>query len=241
MMCPDDFKKEAAKKAITLVSDKTIVGLGAGSSIAYLVQFLREQTENGFNIQILTSSFSTHQLLLKNNFAVQSVDAFKSIDIYFDGCDQFDYELNALKSGGGIHTQEKLLASMANEFVLIGDESKLVANFNHRFPLVIELLPQAVGYIPGCIQKHFPGSTSAYRVSEKKDGFVITENGNYLLDIWFGEWPGLSRINPLLKSIAGVVETSLFYGLANKAIIAGKDGIKVLERNEKMNNRQVIS
>jgi len=231
-MSPDDFKKEAAKKAITLVGDKTIVGLGAGSSIGYLLQFLREQMENGLNIQILTSSFSTRQLLLKNKFAVQSIDAFEKIDIYFDGCDQVDNELNALKSGGGIHTQEKLLASMANEFVLIGDESKLVTNFNNRFPLVIELLPQALSYIPGCIQKLFPDSRSAYRVSDKKDGYIITENGNYLLDIWFGEWTGLSRINPLVKSIAGVVETSLFYGLANKAIIAGKEGVKVLERNE---------
>ena len=75
---------------------------------------------------------------------VQPIAAFKSIDIYFDGCDQLDSELNALKIGGGIHTQEKLLASMANEFILIGDESKLVQNFDNRFPVVIELLPQAV-------------------------------------------------------------------------------------------------
>jgi ribose 5-phosphate isomerase A len=175
---------------------------------------------------------------LKNKFAVQSIDAFENIDIYFNGCDQFDNELNALKSGGGIHTQEKLLASMANEFVLIGDESKLVTNFDNRFPLVIELLPQALGYIPGCIQKLYPDSRSNYRVSEKKDGYVVTENGNYLLDIWFREWTALSRINPLVKSIAGVVETSLFYGLANIAIIAGEEGVKILERNEIRNSNE---
>jgi ribose 5-phosphate isomerase A len=231
MMSQDDFKKEAAKKAVTLVGNKSIVGLGAGSSIGYLLQFLKEQMDAGLNIQVLTSSFSTRQLLLKNKFVVQSIDSFSNIDIYFDGCDQFDNELNALKSGGGIHTQEKLLASMANEFVLIGDESKLVTNFNHSIPLVIELLPQALSYIPGQLLKLFPGSRSAYRVSEKKDGYVITENGNYLLDIWLQQWTDLSRINPLLKSIAGVVETSLFYGLASKAIIAGKEGVRVLERH----------
>ena len=234
-MSPDDFKKEAAKKAISLVGDKMTVGLGAGSSIGFLVQFLREEIDKGLDIQILTSSFSTRQLLLKNKFAVQSIDAFENLDIYFDGCDQFDYNLNSLKSGGGIHTQEKLLASMANKFVLIGDESKLVTNFDIRFPLVIELLPQALGYIPGCIQKFYPGSRSAYRVSEKKDGYVLTENGNYLLDIWFTEWPALSGINPLVKSIAGVVETSLFYGLVDIAIIAGEQGVKILERKEIMN------
>ena len=229
-MNTEDLKKEAAKEAITLVGDEAIVGLGAGSSIRYLLQFLRLQIENGLDIQIVTSSFSTWQLLLKNKFAVQSIAAFKCIDIYFDGCDQLDNELNVLKSGGGIHTQEKLLASMANEFVLIGDESKLVENFDDRFPVVIELLPQAVRYIPDCIENLFPRSRSAYRISEKSDGHVITENGNYLLDVWFGKWPDLSTINPLLKSITGIVETSLFYNLANKAIIAGKEGIKILEK-----------
>ena len=229
-MNTEDLKKEAAKKAITLISDKTIVGLGAGSTIGYVFQFLKAQIENGLRIQLVTSSFSTRQFLLKSGFMVQPIAAFKSIDIYFDGCDQLDSELNALKSGGGIHTQEKLLASMANEFILIGDESKLVQNFDNRFPVVIELLPQAVCYVPGCIQNFFPDSKIAYRISEKKDGYVITENGNYLLDVWLGEWPDLSIINPLLKSITGVVETSLFYKLANKAIIAGKEGIKVLER-----------
>lgn len=236
-MSTEDLKKEAAKRAITLISDKTIVGLGAGSTIGYVFQFLKAQIENGLRIQLVTSSFSTRQLLWKNKFMVQPIAAFKSIDIYFDGCDQLDSELNALKSGGGIHAQEKLLASMANEFILIGDESKLVQNFDNRFPVVIELLPQAVGYVPGCIQNLFPGSKSAYRISEKKDGYVITENGNYLLDVWLGEWPDLSTINPLLKSVTGIVETSLFYKLANKAIIAGKEGIKVLERNEIRNNK----
>jgi len=229
-MDKENLKKEAAKEATTLVGDKTIVGLGAGSSIGYVLEFLRQQIEDGLSIQIVTSSFSTRQLLLKNKFAVQPIAAFKSIDIYFDGCDQLDNELNALKSGGGIHTQEKLLASMANEFVLIGDESKLVENFDDRFPVVIELLPQAVCYIPACIENLFPHSRNAYRISEKSDGYVITENGNYLLDVWFGKWPGLSTINPLLKNITGIVETSLFYNLANKAIIAGKEGIKILEK-----------
>ena len=230
-MNTENLKKEAAKEAVNLVGNKTIVGLGAGSSIGYLLQFLSLQIENGLSIQFVTSSFSTRQLLLKNKFAVQSITAFKSIDIYFDGCDQLDNELNALKSGGGIHTQEKLMASMATEFVLIGDESKHVENFDDRFPVVIELLPQAVCYIPGCIENLFPHSRSAYRVSEKSDGYVITENGNYLLDVWFGKWPELSTVNPLLKSITGIIETSLFYNIANKAIIAGKEGIKILERN----------
>ena len=224
-----DLKKEAAAKAITLIREKTIVGLGAGSTIAYLVEFLKQKIENGFQVKFVTSSFSTNELLLKNSFTVLQTASLSRIDIYFDGCDQLDKELNALKSGGGIHTQEKLLASMADQFVLIGDETKLVDNFDNSFPVVIELLPQAAAFVPAKILNLFPGASSSFRISDKKDGHVITDNGNYLLDLWFQTWPDLSTINPVLKTVTGVVETSLFYKMAHKAIIAGKAGVKVLE------------
>lgn len=222
-----DLKKEAAAKAITLIRDKTIVGLGAGSTIAYLVEFLKQEIENGLQIKFVTSSFSTRQLLLKNNFTVLQSASLSKIDIYFDGCDQLDKDLNALKSGGGIHTYEKLLASMADQFILIGDETKLVGNFDDRFPVVIEVLPEAAAFAPAKIQTLFPDSRSAFRISDKKDGHVITDNGNYLLDLWFKTWPDLATINPVLKTITGVVETSLFYRMAHKAIIAGTDGVKI--------------
>lgn len=224
-----DLKKEAAAKAITLIREKTVVGLGAGSTIAYLVAFLRQELENGLEVKFVTSSFSTNELLSKNKFTVLQTSSLSKIDIYFDGCDQLDKELNALKSGGGIHTQEKLLASMADQFVLIGDETKLVDNFDNSFPVVIELLPEEAAFVPDKILNLFPGASSSFRISDKKDGHVITDNGNYLLDLWLQTWPDLATINPVLKTVTGVVETSLFYKMAHKAIIAGKDGVKVLE------------
>ncbi|MBD0332622.1 MAG: ribose 5-phosphate isomerase A, partial [Chitinophagaceae bacterium] len=176
-----DLKKEAAAQAVTLFREKTIVGLGAGSTIAYLVEFLRHEIENGLEVKFVTSSFSTNELLLKNKFTVLPTASLSKIDIYFDGCDQLDKELNALKSGGGIHTQEKLLASMADQFVLIGDETKLVDNFDNSFPVVIEVLPEAAAFVPAKILNLFPGASSSFRKSDKKDGYVITDNGNYLL------------------------------------------------------------
>lgn len=224
-----DFKKDAAQKAITLIKDKKTVGLGAGSTIAYLIDFLKKERQNGLQVKLVTSSFSTRQLLLKNEFDVLPIASFSNIDIYFDGCDQLDKELNALKSGGGIHTHEKLLASMADQFVLLGDETKLVDSFDNRFPVVVELLPEAYNFAPSKIQSLFSNIKSNFRTSDKKDGLVITDNGNYLLDLWFQTWPDLATINPILKTVSGVVETSLFYNMAHKVIIAGQDGVKVLE------------
>ncbi len=226
-----NFKQQAASKASTLVSENNTVGLGAGSTIAYMVEFLKKEIENGLHLKFLTSSFTTRQLLLKEKLPVLSTAAFKEIDTYFDGCDQFDRQLNALKSGGGIHTQEKLLASMANQFVLVGDESKLVDTFDAKYPLVLEMLPEALSFVPHKMQQSFPGIKSSMRMNDKKDGPVFTENGNYLLDVYFESWPALSQINPLCKNIPGIVETSLFYQLAHKAIIAGEKGVVFLERN----------
>ncbi|HEX8357187.1 MAG TPA: ribose 5-phosphate isomerase A, partial [Segetibacter sp.] len=191
---------------------------------------LQPKIDKGLLLHFVTSSFSTFQLLLEKRLPVQPVAAFTTIDIYFDGCDQIDKNLNVLKSGGGIHTQEKLVASMAKEFIILGDEAKFVKSLSTRFPVVIEFLPQSFRYVPDQVQRVFPGTKTTCRTGDKKDGMVTTENGNYLLDVWFDEFPELSTINPQLKNITGVVETSLFYGMADKAIIAGKDGVKSLER-----------
>ncbi len=119
---------------------------------------------------------------------------------------------------------------MAKQFVLVGDDSKLVDMFDTKYPLVLEILPQANAFVPDKIAQLFTGVKSSMRMNDKKDGPVITENGNYLLDVYFESWPGLSEINPVCKNIPGIVETSLFYKLAHKAIIAGEKGIIFLER-----------
>jgi ribose 5-phosphate isomerase A len=225
-----DLKKEAAQKAVSFIKSNTIVGLGAGSTIAHMVDFLSEDIKNGLVLTMVTSSFNTHELLLQKGFAVQSIKDVTALDIYFDGCDQVDKNLNALKSGSGIHTREKLLASMAKQFLLVGDEAKYTEQFDTTYPMVIELLPEAFRYVPASIQKLFPGVKTAIRMSDKKEGAALTDNGNYLLDIWFTIWPHLQQLNSLIKAITGVVETSLFYNLAHKAIIAGKDGIKIIEK-----------
>jgi ribose 5-phosphate isomerase A len=224
-----NFKKEAAGKAVTLIKNNSTIGLGAGSTMAFMVEILQEEIRNGLAIKIVTPSFNTRQLLQKKCFNVLSTASVEEVDIYFDGCDQVDKNLNALKSGGGIHTHEKLLASMANEFILVGDEGKYVDRFDSRFPLVIEVLPDALRFVTARVQLLFFNVLTALRIGDKKDGAVVTDNGNYLIDLWFQDWPELSDLNTTLKSFTGVVETSLFYNLARKAVISGTDGVRILE------------
>ncbi|MGF6850311.1 ribose 5-phosphate isomerase A [Chitinophaga sp. W3I9] len=227
----EDLKQVAAKAALDYIKPGHTIGLGAGSTIAHLVNYLKTEETLFKSITTVTSSFNTQQLLQEHGFNTKQPGDVSRLDIYFDGCDQFDHQLNALKSGGGIHTREKLLAAMADKFILIGDGSKYVAQLYTTFPVVIEVIPEAVPFVLKQLKKIFSLANPVIRLSNKKDGAVITENGNLLVDIWFRSFPPLDSLNYRLKDIPGILETSLFYNMAHAAIIAGKKGVEIIQKD----------
>lgn len=222
-----DFKMEAAKAALQFIKPGQAIGVGAGSTIANLLSLIAADKELVASLIFVTSSFKTAQLILQHSFRLIGSEHVKHIDIYFDGCDQFDAQLNALKCGGGIHTSEKIMASLADEFILIGDASKAVEELDTTYPLVLEVLPAGLQAVNQWLAKNIPTAKTTMRMSTQKDGAVITENGNYLLDVYFAESVSIHQMNAV-KMVPGVVEHSLFVGLAKKAIIAGEDGVKIL-------------
>ncbi len=154
-----DVKQIAAKAAVSFIQNGTAVGLGAGSTMAYMAEYLKESKPD---ILLFSSAAATRHLLSNYGFKVNDIATVSQLDIYFDGCDQFDKHLNALKSGGGIHTAEKLYASMATEFVLVGDESKYSDQLTTQYPVVLEILPQAIGYVPFRIQQLFGNASNSF-------------------------------------------------------------------------------
>ena len=222
-----DFKKEAALAAVKLIRENSTVGFGAGSTIAHLINGIKENQALKGTITAVTSSFLTRQLLEDTGFLVKEMTTTGEVDLYFDGCDQFDRQLNALKSGGGIHTREKILASMAREFILLGDESKSVEKLDGKYPLVVEVIPDALAYVQRHLQEMLRPRECNVRLSKQKDGAVITENGNYLLDTWFNEFPDPAFLDEKIARLPGVPGHSLFYQLARRAIIAGPGGITI--------------
>jgi len=223
-----NFKLEAAKAALQFIKPGQTIGVGAGSTIASLLGLIAANTGLATTLTFATSSFKTAQLIAQYNFRLSGSEQVKHIDIYFDGCDQFDAQLNALKCGGGIHTSEKIMASLADEFMLIGDTSKAVEKLDTAYPLVLEVLPTGLQLVNHWFAKNIATAKITMRMSDQKDGAVITENGNYLLDVYFAETLPLNEMNAI-KMVPGVVEHSLFVGLAKKAIIAGEDCVKILE------------
>jgi ribose 5-phosphate isomerase A len=219
-------KREAARIASTLVNDNESVGLGDGSTVRLLGEFLIERMKEGLKIRLFTSSRQTQDFLYTAGYIVNDISHTGMLDIYFDGCDQIDSRLNALKSGSGIHTMEKLLASMAKKFVIMGDAPKYVRKFDPKIPLALEVIPAAITFVQKTISSLFPGCTLSIRKSAIPVGDpVLTRNGNFLLDCRFPEWPDLEMIQIQCKKITGVIEISLFYQMVHEAIIAGNDGV----------------
>ena len=117
---------------------------------------------------------------------------------------------------------------MAQEFILIGDEAKFVHGLDTTYPLVIEVLPAALQLVIRQLSSYYADARIVIRISDKKDGAAISDNGNLLLDVYFAQMPDLAKLNIQVKMIPGVVEHSLFYRVAAKAIIAGPEGIKMI-------------
>jgi len=149
----NDLKQQAALAAVKMIKENSIVGFGAGSSIAHLVNGIKSLPGLAGTITTVTSSYNTRLLLQQSGLVVREMGDLSEIDVYFDGCDQFDSRLNALKSGGGIHTREKILASMAGEFVLIGDASKYVDKLDGKYLLVVEVIADALAFVMSRLQQ----------------------------------------------------------------------------------------
>lgn len=222
-----DYKKDAAQACLQFLKPGQTIGLGAGSTIAHLVDLIWQQNGLADTLIFVSSSFKTRSYLQEKGLRIQFAALTDHLDIYFDGCDQLDKELNALKSGGGIHTAEKILAAMATEFILIGDESKYVETLNAIYPVVIEILPEALPAVLKRLKLEYPEAVVTLRMGKEKDGAVVSDNGNFLADIRFVDLPELSALNVTIKMIPGIIEHSLFYKMAGKAVIAGGNGIEI--------------
>jgi len=222
-----DLKKEAAIGALQLIDQQEVVGLGAGSTIGHLVKAIAEQGALVKRLTFVSPSFDTIQLLLQYKLDVKPMELVNKVDIYFDGCDQLDHQLNALKSGGGIHTYEKICAAMTGQFVLLGDSAKFVPNLDTTYPLAIEIIPAGLQFVMHTLQEKFQLITLTLRSGGFKIGPVRSDGGNYLVDAKFAAMPDLLEMNNI-KLIPGVVDHSLFYQLADMAVIASDSGTRVL-------------
>ncbi|MEE1312253.1 MAG: ribose 5-phosphate isomerase A [Lachnospiraceae bacterium] len=219
------MKRKCAKKAFEMIEDGMMVGLGGGSTVGLLI----EELERGKKcITAVTPSGDTMELCIKHHIPVLPLEMADAIDLAFDGCDEVDQELNALKSCGGIHTREKIVASMAKDYVLLADEKKYEKHLAFEHPVTVEVVRSGRSYVKKCLEEL--GATVTERKSAQKMGLVISDDGHYLMEASFLEVKDVKALAEKLDAITGIVDHSLFYQVASKAIIAKDDEIFVIEK-----------
>ena len=218
------MKKKCALYASRLVKDGMVVGLGGGSTISYLIDYVKDK-----DIKVVSPSSKTVLLAQKMGLTVLNTQYVDHVDIAFDGCDEVDSHLNALKSGGGIHTQEKIIASMADEYIVLVDESKFHETLAFKVPVVVEVLPKAYSVVKKKLEK-LNGNVEL-RTASNKDGFLMSDEGNILLDVYFDGVQDIRLLNQTLLMMPGVVDTSLFVDILTGMILVNDKGVFKKERN----------
>lgn len=222
-MSEDPQKKKAAEKAAEYVKDGMVVGLGTGSTTYYFIHRVAQLAKEGLNFKAVSSSFSTTLLAKDLGIHLIEVENTPTIDLYVDGTDEIDPAKNLIKGRGGAMVKEKLLASIASQFIVIADKTKHVQNLGNIFPVPVEVLPFAWRYVSNELTKL--GGTPTIRMAKQKDGPVISDWGNFILDVKFPGISGPKKLDQDINNISGVVGHGIFCNLATQAIIAGGNGL----------------
>ena len=198
-MTQDELKKAVAKTAIDYVEPGMIVGIGTGSTANYFIDELAS-VKNKIECTVASSEASAERLR-GHGIPVEDLNMVNEMAIYVDGADEFTRHLHLTKGGGGALTREKIVAAVADKFICIVDESKLVDMLG-AFPLPVEVIPMARSHVARQLVKM--GGQPVYR-----DGFV-TDNGNQILDVHNLEILNPVEMEQTLNNIPGVVTNGLF-------------------------------
>ncbi len=222
-----DAKQRAGARAVEFIEDGMSVGLGTGSTAYWMVERLGERVREGLRVRCVPTSRRTEEQARSLNIPLVTFEDVQQLDLAIDGADEIGPNLALIKGGGGALLREKLVARAARRFIVIADASKRVEVLG-RFPLPVEVVP-------------FAWEVTTLRVAEATDtepvlrrderGEVyLTDNGNYILDCRCREIRDPESMERELKLLTGVVECGIFVGMADAAVVATDDEVKMIER-----------
>ncbi|MBF2090150.1 MAG: ribose-5-phosphate isomerase RpiA [Synechococcales cyanobacterium K44_A2020_017] len=219
------MKQQVGFTAADRVQSGAIVGLGTGSTTAYAIQRLGDRLKSGDlkDIKGIPTSFQASVLAKQYGIPLTTLDEVDRIDVAIDGADEVDPQKNLIKGGGAAHTREKVVDSLAELFIVVVDSSKLVTALGTTFALPVEVLPMAIAPVTRALEAL--GGTVELRMGVKKDGPVITDQGNMVLDVTFAAIANPAEMEVTINNIPGVLENGLFVNVTDVVLIGEiKDG-----------------
>ena len=216
-------KKNAGYRAAEYVKDGMV--LGTGSTTHFFIEKVGMRIrDEGINVLGIPTSFQSLLIAKQWNIPVTTLEEH-DIDLSVDGADEVDPDFNLIKGGGAAHTKEKIVDYAADQFIVIVDESKYVNQLGN-FPVPVEVLPDASRMVIKTLEDM--GASCEIRMAQRKDGPVITDNGNFVIDAKFDEILSPSHMEIDLNSIPGVVENGIFSQMVDKVIVGTDNGTKEL-------------
>jgi ribose 5-phosphate isomerase A len=220
----DGAKRRAGESAAARVDDGEVVGLGTGSTAAHAIRALGRAVDGGADLRGIPTSYQSRQLARECGLPLTTLEE-ATPDVAIDGADQVA-GFDCVKGGGAAHAREKVVDAAADRLLLVVDPSKESDVLNH--PVPVEVLPDAAPTVAARVEAM--GGEPVLRAAERKDGPVVTDNGNLVLDCAFGDIEDPSELSTALSVVPGVLEHGLFVGLADEVHVGGGDGVDVRRR-----------
>ncbi|MDR2944186.1 MAG: ribose-5-phosphate isomerase RpiA [Methanosarcinales archaeon] len=220
-------KKAAGVYAASLVKSGDAVGLGTGSTVAYTIKELgRRIREDKLDIVGVVTSYQSEAIAIEAGVPLTTLAQTPKLTIAIDGADQFDENLCAIKGGGAAHTREKIVSMSAARFIVVSDPAKKVKHLSVSVP--IEVMPFGKELVVTSLKEL--GGSPVLRAAAKKDGPVITDNGNFVVDCAFGEIKNPQELALKLSQIPGAVEHGIFMNV-DEVIIGKADGtVEIIQK-----------
>ena len=226
-----NLREQAARRALDYVRNGMIVGLGTGRTTGYFIEMLGESLSSGAlrDIVAVPTSEATTARARALSIPLSTLAEHPQLDLAVDGADEVDPHLNLIKGLGRALLREKIVEIHAKRFVVVVEESKLVLRLGSLHPIPVEIAPfEAIAHVRwlnslGC---------RAELWYEDDGSLVVTDNGNHLARCWFSD--GIPDVYQLARSLAdrpGVLEHGLFLDMATQVVVAGVNGIRILERD----------
>ncbi|RYM06165.1 ribose-5-phosphate isomerase RpiA [Sporolactobacillus sp. THM7-7] len=221
-------KKRLGEFAASFVKEGMTVGLGTGSTVAYLIEKLGKRIrEEHLSFQTVATSEATEAAALRCRIPVSDLNDISSIDLTIDGVDEFDPSLNGIKGGGGALLREKMVASLSDYTIWIADSAKAVNRLG-AFPLPVEVIPFGYKHTIRILSQMGCAPTCRMR-----DGRIyVTDGGHYILDCHMRSIDDPKALTVKLNSLPGVVENGLFIDMVDEVLLAAGNGIDVLKKKK---------
>lgn len=240
----DAAKRAAAGRALEMVEDGMVLGLGTGSTAAWFVRLLAERIEReGLHVTGVATSAATAELSDGLGIPISALEAAGPVDLTVDGADELDAALNLIKGGGAALLREKIVAAASRRLVIIADAGKQVAELG-AFPLPVEVVRYGWPMTRDAIAAALSGMDvdgHGITLREAADGPLVTDEGHHILDLHLGRIGNAPALARALNALPGVVEHGLFIDIASAVVIGHADGrTEVIERPEPVDVEELM-